>query len=96
MTISSLIDTANEHERTAGRYRAEARRDAMSAADFYATAREMRLTARFAIVPNPADYERNADSYTRTADMYLRASFNCTEHARFYAKLASDYRNMAA
>lgn len=96
--ITSIFETAQQYERTAAKYRRQAVAEAKRADSFYASAYLSRSTARLVsgLSGNSADHDRNAALMTRCADMYLVASFNATEHARFYAELARDYRRMAA
>jgi hypothetical protein len=102
-TYPTHAESAAEQRRTAQRYYGQARRDAKRAAGAYRTARSIEqhaawLTARPDMVTaeyTPAGLAAEASTWVRIGDTYLRASFDKTDHARFYGELARRYDAMA-
>ena len=94
--ITSLLEQSLHYERIAAAEYRKARKDAGRAEHFYASARQQHRLSLKSNFPFASDCARNAVVFRACADMYLQASFNATEHARFYVGLARDYREMSA
>jgi hypothetical protein len=90
------VEIAADHDRTAGREYGRANTQARRAARFYSIARGLRLTLRFAAPQDAAELELTCQLMVRCADAMLASSFSATDNARFYAKLARDYRKMVS
>ena len=103
MSYTDHAATARSYVATAAQSTRRAKRDAQTAADFYALADSWkRHAAWYTSHPDlvrsetAAHCEQNARSWGRSADAMLRSSFHATRTAQFYRELAAKYREMAA